>query len=74
MAVGRMTGDPVGMHRVLEPPGALPQAAERLASPVWQAWPDHDDLVFPTQIGTPTDPRKRYGRSLALPSGPDSLA
>ena len=28
--VGRMTGDPVGMHRVLEPLGALPQAAERL--------------------------------------------
>jgi L-erythro-3,5-diaminohexanoate dehydrogenase len=25
-----MTGDPVGMHRVLEPPGALPQAAQRL--------------------------------------------
>ena len=25
-----MTGDPVGMHRVLEPLGALPQAAERL--------------------------------------------
>ena len=20
-------------------------------------WPDHDDLVFPTHIGTPTDPR-----------------
>ena len=30
MAVGRMTGDPVGMHRVLEPLGVLPQAAERL--------------------------------------------
>ena len=30
MVVGRMTGDPVGMHRVLEPLGALPQAAERL--------------------------------------------
>ena len=28
--VGRMTGDPVGMHRVLEPLGALPQAALRL--------------------------------------------
>jgi L-erythro-3,5-diaminohexanoate dehydrogenase len=25
-----MTGDPVGMHRVLEPPGVLPQAAQRL--------------------------------------------
>ena len=28
--VGRMTGDPVGMHRVLEPAGVLPQAAQRL--------------------------------------------
>jgi L-erythro-3,5-diaminohexanoate dehydrogenase len=28
--MGRMTGDPVGMHRVLEPTGALPQAAQRL--------------------------------------------
>jgi L-erythro-3,5-diaminohexanoate dehydrogenase len=28
--VGRMTGDPVGMHRVLEPQGVLPQAAQRL--------------------------------------------
>src|SRR3954449_5142793 len=25
-----MTGDPVGMHRVLEPVGVLPQAAQRL--------------------------------------------
>jgi integrase len=33
------------------------QAAERLAAPVWQPRPGHDDLVFPTQIGTPTDPR-----------------
>jgi site-specific recombinase XerD len=33
------------------------QAAERLAAPVWQPWEGHDDLVFPTQIGTPTDPR-----------------
>jgi integrase len=33
------------------------QAAERLAAPVWQPWEDHPDLVFPTQIGTPTDPR-----------------
>jgi integrase len=32
-------------------------AAERLAALAWQPWPDHDDLVFPTQIGTPTDPR-----------------
>jgi L-erythro-3,5-diaminohexanoate dehydrogenase len=29
-SVGRMAGDPVGMHRVLEPVGALPQAALRL--------------------------------------------
>ena len=28
--MGRMTGDPVGLHRVLEPAGVLPQAAERL--------------------------------------------
>jgi L-erythro-3,5-diaminohexanoate dehydrogenase len=28
--MGRMTGDPVGMHRVLEPAGVLPQAALRL--------------------------------------------
>jgi L-erythro-3,5-diaminohexanoate dehydrogenase len=28
--MGRMTGDPVGMHRVLEPAGVLPQAAQRL--------------------------------------------
>ena len=28
--MGRMTGDPVGMHRVLEPLGVLPQAAQRL--------------------------------------------
>jgi len=28
--VGRMTGDPVGMHRVLKPLGVLPQAAQRL--------------------------------------------
>ena len=28
--MGRMTGDPVGMHRVLEPAGVLPQAAWRL--------------------------------------------
>jgi L-erythro-3,5-diaminohexanoate dehydrogenase len=30
VAVGHMVGDPVGMHRVLEPPGVLPQAAQRL--------------------------------------------
>jgi L-erythro-3,5-diaminohexanoate dehydrogenase len=28
--VGQMTGDPVGLHRVLEPAGVLPQAAQRL--------------------------------------------
>jgi L-erythro-3,5-diaminohexanoate dehydrogenase len=28
--MGRMAGDPVGMHRVLEPAGVLPQAAQRL--------------------------------------------
>ena len=32
-------------------------AAERLAAVFWQPWPDHDDLVFPTHVGTPTDPR-----------------
>ena len=32
-------------------------AAERLAAVAWVPWPDHDDLVFPTHIGTPTDPR-----------------
>jgi integrase len=33
------------------------QAAERLAAIAWQPWENHPDLVFPTQIGTPTDPR-----------------
>jgi integrase len=33
------------------------QVAERLAALVWQPWEDHPDLVFPTVIGTPTDPR-----------------
>jgi len=33
------------------------QAAERLAAPVWAPWEEHPDLVFPTHIGTPTDPR-----------------
>jgi integrase len=32
-------------------------AAERLAAVAWVPWPDHDDLVFPTHVGTPTDPR-----------------
>ena len=35
----RQPGSPVGLHRVIAPPGALPQAAARLdASP--QIWPD----------------------------------
>ena len=35
----RHPGSPVGLHRVIEPPGALPQAAARLdASP--EIWPD----------------------------------
>ena len=33
------------------------QAAERLAAPVWVPWQNHDDLVFPTHVGTPIDPR-----------------
>jgi integrase len=32
-------------------------AAERLAALAWAPWEDHEDLVFPTHIGTPTDPR-----------------
>jgi integrase len=32
-------------------------AAERLAALVWAPWEGHEDLVFPTRIGTPTDPR-----------------
>jgi integrase len=32
-------------------------AAEQLAAVVWAPWEGHDDLVFPTHIGTPTDPR-----------------
>ena len=31
--------------------------AERLAARVWTPWPDHDDLVFSTQLGTPIEPR-----------------
>ena len=41
------------------------QAAERLAAPVWVPWTHHDDLVFPTHVGTPTDPRnalRSFGR------------
>ena len=33
------------------------QAAERLAALAWAPWEEHPDLVFPTVIGTPTDPR-----------------
>ena len=33
------------------------QAAERLAAIAWHPWPDHDDLVFSTQVGTPIEPR-----------------
>jgi integrase len=36
-------------------------AAERLAALVWVPWPEHDDLVFPTHVGTPTDPRNALG-------------
>jgi integrase len=32
-------------------------AAERLAAVAWVPWQGHDDLVFPTHVGTPTDPR-----------------
>jgi integrase len=32
-------------------------AAERLAALARVPWPDHEDLVFPTHIGTPADPR-----------------
>jgi hypothetical protein len=35
------------------------QAAERLAAPVWAPWEEHPNLVFPTVIGTPTDPGMR---------------
>jgi integrase len=42
--------------------------AERLAAPVWHPWPDHDDLVFPTQVGTPTEPRNA-ARSFARIAG-----
>src|SRR5829696_912768 len=34
------------------------QAAERPAAPVWAPWEEHPDLVFPTQMGTPTDSTK----------------
>ena len=32
-------------------------SAERLAAVAWAPWVGHEDLVFPTHIGTPTDPR-----------------
>lgn len=32
-------------------------AAERLAAVAWVPWEGHEDLVFPTHVGTPTDPR-----------------
>jgi L-erythro-3,5-diaminohexanoate dehydrogenase len=34
-----VTSDPIGVHRVLEPAGALPQSAERLDTR-WELWPD----------------------------------
>lgn len=40
-------------------------AAERLAAVAWVPWPDHEDLVFPTHVGTPTDLGTRLGRSRA---------
>ena len=40
MSRGLMTpSDPIGLHRVLEPPGVLPQAAERLDTRP-ELWPD----------------------------------
>src|SRR4051794_4895736 len=38
-AVGRGTGSPIGLHRVVEPAGALPQAAWRL-DPDPELWDD----------------------------------
>jgi len=35
----RAVGDPTGLHRVLEPPGVLPQAAQRLDTRA-ELWPD----------------------------------
>jgi integrase len=32
-------------------------AAERLAALAWAPWEGHEDLLFPTHLGTPTDPR-----------------
>lgn len=37
--VGRTAGSPVGLHRVLDPAGVLPQAAYRL-DPAPELWPD----------------------------------
>ncbi|HEY3904360.1 MAG TPA: L-erythro-3,5-diaminohexanoate dehydrogenase [Streptosporangiaceae bacterium] len=36
---GRRPSDPLGLHRVIEPPGVLPQAAARL-DPSPEIWPD----------------------------------
>jgi integrase len=44
------------------------QAAERLAATVWVPWAHHDDLVFPTHVGTPIDPRNAL-RSFARIAG-----
>jgi integrase len=46
-------------------------AAERLAAPIWQPWEGHDDLVFPSAIGTPQEPRNvlRAFVSLATKAG-----
>ena len=38
----------------------------RAAAAVWQPWPDHGDLVFPTHVGTPTDPRNALRAFSAL--------
>jgi NADPH:quinone reductase-like Zn-dependent oxidoreductase len=38
-AAGRVPGSPIGLHRVLEPVGALPQAAARLDASA-EIWPD----------------------------------
>jgi integrase len=44
------------------------QAAEQLAATVWHPWPDHPDLVFSTQFGTPIEPRNA-ARSFARIAG-----
>jgi integrase len=47
-------------------------AAARLAAPFWEPWTGHDDLVFPTQVGTPTEPRNA-ARSFARIAGQAGL-